>query len=121
MPQLIRSENDLPTLRISRGRSSGSRSEVVFEAVRGSGDAWEAARCPAADLGIPDSSAPSASIPEWVPLPPGIMDQLEWAAVQGSVMPPYRPTTPSGSSCRVRADIYTCCRGSACWSRWAGR
>lgn len=92
MAELIRSENDLPTLRITRGRDSYTRGWIVFEVVRGSGEAWEATRCPASLFGVPDSSNAPSSIPEWIPLLPNdVISELRAAvdSIGYAAVPPH--------------------------------
>jgi hypothetical protein len=57
MPALVRSEHDLPTIRVRLGRSARNRSLAVFETVRGSGAPVEVDRCTIEDLGLPDRMA----------------------------------------------------------------
>jgi hypothetical protein len=54
MAIMVRSENDLPTLRVLLDRRARSRSEVVFQTVRGRGTATEVARCSTSELGLPE-------------------------------------------------------------------
>jgi hypothetical protein len=94
MSELVRSDNDLLTIRISLGRTSDSRSEVVFETVRGGNEALEVARCPASSLGLPDSSTGSSGtgeILESIQLPPHVIGALNTALPQlgNAQVPPY--------------------------------
>jgi hypothetical protein len=57
MPVLVRSEHDLPTIRVRLGRSARNRSLAVFETVRGRGEPVEVDRCATEDLGLPERMA----------------------------------------------------------------
>lgn len=60
MPELVRSEHDLPTIRIRLGGGgSRGRSEVEFHAFQGSTERFMVARCDPWELGLPSMSSRS--------------------------------------------------------------
>ena len=82
MAELVRSENDLPTIRILLGGTVDSRSDVIFEIVRGKGESYEITRCTTADLCLPDGPTPDLRMANDCRLPEGVLRVLEMAVNQ---------------------------------------
>ncbi|SFN51595.1 hypothetical protein SAMN05216219_0937 [Mycetocola miduiensis] len=69
MADVVRSENDLPTLRVhmsSQGEAQSDQSipVAIFEAMRGKGDARRVGSVPTRSLGLPDWMKASDTLPE---------------------------------------------------------
>jgi hypothetical protein len=77
MAELVRSEHDLPTVRVRLGRSAHNRSMAVFETVRGRGDPVEVDRCATEDLGLPSVIAGTRPLDDsGFRVPDGVMARL---------------------------------------------
>ncbi|MFI2364726.1 hypothetical protein [Promicromonospora sp. NPDC019610] len=87
MAKTLRSEIDLPTLRISVDLAT---SEAVFATVRGRRRPTEVARCPLADLGLPASAVQHVRDAD-LTVPVAVVTQLATAAEQlgTSPLPPH--------------------------------
>jgi hypothetical protein len=87
----IRSDMDLPTLRILLDPTRSSFVEVEFQAVRGRGSPSTVARCGLRDLGLPDSLTGLRPIDDSaVTIPPDLLNQLSDAA-DGLGQSPVKP------------------------------
>lgn len=121
MAMQIRSDLDLPTLRIMLDAQYPGATDVVFQVVRGRGTPHEAARCPVRDLGLPQTLTGMRPIDDgrltvptevlgrladavpglgFSPLPPETALWLEFPSPRGSlyVMPWERLLQPLGRS-----------------------
>lgn len=77
---IVRSEHDLPTVRVRMSRTY-DRPSVDFEAVRGRGEVRQVATVPVRDLGLPDRVEGTRSVSEAMfALPPAVLDRLRDAA-----------------------------------------
>lgn len=80
--KLVRSENDLPTIRIGLDRTGGTCGDVVFEVLRGRGHGHEIARCSSLELGLPETPSADLSAAERCVLPSRVLSALTVAVDQ---------------------------------------
>jgi hypothetical protein len=64
MPEIVRAEHDLPTIRIVLGRSGAHRSEALFQTVRGRGEALRVDVCSTSELGPLEHLTSGKSVPD---------------------------------------------------------
>ena len=114
----IRSDLDLPTLRILLDPQRTSFTEAVFQVVRGRDAPSEVARCSLGDLGLPNTLTglrpvddDRLTVPPRVSWPRCRKRFRDWDRRR------CRRRARCGSSSRARADSSTSRRGSGCWNR----
>lgn len=82
MAAIVRSEHDLPTIRIRQAAAAGSRNEAVFDAVRGGDERWEVTRCGVSELGLPETLTSTRRLDDSFSVPTNVIEALKVGADQ---------------------------------------
>src|SRR3954468_9119173 len=91
MAMQVRSDNDLPTLRILLNPNRSSFTEAVFQVVRGRDEPREVARCTVRELGLPEEMSGSRPVDDRALTVPAAVLQALQAAVPTVGPSPLNP------------------------------